>query len=39
MVLRVSGKNLDIGEALRGQIETRVDAVLARYSTENIPGM
>lgn len=31
MVLRVSGKNLDIGEALRGQIETRVDAVLARY--------
>lgn len=32
MAIRVSGKNLDIGEALRKQVETRVQAALAKYS-------
>ena len=31
MTLRVSGKNLDIGEALRMQVEQRVAAALAKY--------
>lgn len=32
MTIRISGKNLDIGEALRSQVETRVSAALAKYS-------
>jgi ribosomal subunit interface protein len=31
MTLRVSGKNLDIGEVLRAQVEQRVAAALAKY--------
>lgn len=31
MTLRVSGKNLDIGEALRGHVEGRVANALAKY--------
>jgi ribosomal subunit interface protein len=31
MTLRISGKNLDIGEALRGQIETRIEQMFAKY--------
>lgn len=31
MALRVSGKNLDIGEALRTQVEERVAGALAKY--------
>jgi ribosomal subunit interface protein len=31
MSLRISGKNLDVGEALRGQAETRVAAALTKY--------
>lgn len=31
MSLRISGKNLDVGEALRGQAETRVAAALGKY--------
>jgi ribosomal subunit interface protein len=31
MALRVSGKNLDIGEALRSQVEARVAGALAKY--------
>jgi len=31
MALRVSGKNLDIGEALRSQVQARVAGALARY--------
>jgi ribosomal subunit interface protein len=31
MTLRVSGKNLDIGEALRSQVEQRVAGALAKY--------
>lgn len=31
MSLRISGKNLDIGEALRGQIETRIGEAVAKY--------
>lgn len=31
MTLRVSGKNLDIGEAFRVHIEARIDSTLAKY--------
>jgi ribosome hibernation promoting factor len=31
MAIRVSGKNLDIGEALRTQVETRLQAALGKY--------
>jgi len=31
MTLRVSGKNLDIGEAFRAHIEARIDATLVKY--------
>jgi ribosomal subunit interface protein len=31
MSLRISGKNLDVGAALRGQAETRVAAALGKY--------
>lgn len=31
MSLRISGKNLDVGEALRGQAEDRVAAALEKY--------
>jgi ribosomal subunit interface protein len=31
MTLRVSGKNLDIGESLRGQVETRVSGAVQKY--------
>jgi ribosomal subunit interface protein len=31
MTLRVSGKNLDIGEAFRAHIEARIDSTLAKY--------
>jgi ribosomal subunit interface protein len=31
MTLRVSGKNLDIGEVLRSQVEQRVSGALAKY--------
>jgi ribosomal subunit interface protein len=32
MSIRISGKNLDIGTALRSQVEERVAAALAKYS-------
>lgn len=32
MAIRVSGKNLDIGDSLRAQVETRVGAALEKYS-------
>jgi ribosomal subunit interface protein len=32
MAIRISGKNLDIGAALRSQVEARVAAALAKYS-------
>ena len=31
MTLRVSGKNMDVGEALRGKAETHIDAVVTKY--------
>ncbi|QZN98307.1 ribosome hibernation-promoting factor, HPF/YfiA family [Chenggangzhangella methanolivorans] len=31
MGLRVSGKNLDIGEALRGQVDDRISDAMAKY--------
>ncbi|WP_375458063.1 ribosome hibernation-promoting factor, HPF/YfiA family [uncultured Enterovirga sp.] len=32
MTIRVSGKNLDIGDSLRSQVEERVTAALAKYA-------
>lgn len=31
MALRVSGKNLDIGEALRGQVQDRISDAMSKY--------
>jgi len=33
MALRVSGKNLSIGESLRSYVQARIDATIAKYST------
>ncbi|GGC46609.1 ribosome hibernation-promoting factor, HPF/YfiA family [Chelatococcus reniformis] len=38
MTLRVSGKNMDIGEALRGQIESRVNAAVDKYFDGSVTG-
>jgi ribosomal subunit interface protein len=38
MTLRVSGKNLDIGEALRSHVEARIDAAFAKYAAGPIVG-
>ena len=38
MGLRVSGKNLDIGEALRGRVEERVAALLSKYFGDSYTG-
>jgi ribosomal subunit interface protein len=38
MTLRVSGKNLDIGEALRAHIEARIDSTLAKYQGGQAAG-
>lgn len=38
MTLRVSGKNLDIGEALRSHVEARIDAAFTKYAAGPIVG-
>jgi ribosome hibernation promoting factor len=38
MTLRVSGKNLDIGEAFRVHIEARIDSTLAKYRAGSAAG-
>ncbi len=38
MTLRVSGKNLDIGEAFRAHIEARIDAALSKYRAGQAAG-
>lgn len=38
MTLRVSGKNMDIGSSLRGQIEVRVNAAVEKYFGGNASG-
>jgi ribosomal subunit interface protein len=38
MTLRVSGKNLDIGEAFRAHIEARIDSTLAKYRAGQATG-
>jgi ribosomal subunit interface protein len=38
MTLRVSGKNLDIGEALRSQVEARVANALSKYFDGDYSG-
>jgi ribosomal subunit interface protein len=38
MTLRVSGKNLDIGEALRNHVQDKVEAMVGRYFTGSVDG-
>jgi ribosomal subunit interface protein len=38
MTLRVSGKNLDIGESLRIHVGTRIDGVIAKYAAGPTTG-
>ena len=38
MTLRVSGKNLDIGEALRSQVEARMATALTKYFDGSFKG-
>ena len=38
MVLRVSGKNLDIGAALREHVQARIEALAQRYDAGTITG-
>ena len=38
MTLRVSGKNMDIGEALRSQVEARVQGAIAKYFDGSVSG-
>src|ERR1700692_2653982 len=38
MTLRVSGKNLDIGEALRKHVLEKVEATVARYFSDSVGG-
>lgn len=38
MSLRVSGKNMDVGEALRGKAQDRFDAVVGKYFDGNYDG-
>jgi ribosomal subunit interface protein len=38
MALRVSGKNIDIGDALRSQVEARVAGALAKYFDGSYSG-
>jgi ribosomal subunit interface protein len=38
MTLRVSGKNLDIGEALRTHVENRIDAAVVKYAVGRLSG-
>lgn len=38
MTLRVSGKNLDIGEALRAHVQARIDSTVSKYGAGPIVG-
>ena len=38
MSLRVSGKNMDVGEALRGRAEDHIDAVVGKYFDGHYDG-
>jgi ribosome-associated translation inhibitor RaiA len=38
MNLRVSGKNLDIGEALRAHVQARIDSTISKYAAGPIIG-
>ncbi|MCI0468173.1 MAG: ribosome-associated translation inhibitor RaiA [Beijerinckiaceae bacterium] len=38
MTLRVSGKNLDIGDALREHIAARIDSIMAKYRAGSAAG-
>jgi ribosomal subunit interface protein len=38
MPVRISGKNLDIGEALRQRVDEKVDAAIAKYFDGSVNG-
>jgi ribosomal subunit interface protein len=38
MPLRISGKNLDIGEALRRRVDEKVEAAIAKYFDGSVNG-
>lgn len=38
MTLRVSGKNIDIGESLRAYVGARIDVVMSKFSAEPTDG-
>ncbi len=38
MTLRISGKNMDIGDALRAQVEERVQAAIEKYFDGTVSG-
>jgi ribosomal subunit interface protein len=38
MTLRVSGKNIDIGDSLRTYVDTRLDLVVLKYAAESTGG-
>lgn len=38
MALRVSGKNINIGEALRSHVRTRIDTAISKFSAGPISG-
>jgi ribosomal subunit interface protein len=38
MPLRISGKNLDIGEALRRRVDEKVEAAIAKYFDGSVSG-
>jgi ribosomal subunit interface protein len=38
MPLRISGKNLDIGEALRQRVDEKVEAAIAKYFDGSVNG-
>jgi ribosome-associated translation inhibitor RaiA len=39
MSFRVSGKNLDVGEALRARINSRIGVAMSKFSTAAIRAM
>ena len=38
MTLRISGKSINVGEALRGRVSERTDEVLRKYFDGNYSG-
>lgn len=38
MQIHVSGKQIDIGDALRGHVKSRLDASVAKYFGDSVDG-